>query len=1091
MMKRKLYFLLCFLAIASVSLSSVAIAEKPPAREFQPRGGMNPTVHLSEPLVFKQGGDTVWLQVYTQDDACGCDPSHGSECDGGPDGTETFCFEKYNPGTADSVYKYYGSPGTPFFSPEGGNGFSTIDAMSLGSLTGEDFWHLDVYQAFEGTSWWCGTLTGDRCDAYRDAPGYGPEWRQLLALDPDLPGVTPGEEVRLECWVRYDLECDYDYAYLQYSNDNGANWTTFAQFNASSGHTGPTCGDDYFDSSALGQGDPPGGNVNWMSFPTTPADGNMTVTDPSQFLVGFYVETDPLFDDKDVNGNTDGALFLDVVYVKKTDGTVLEFEDMDDEFEASKWSILPPKGIANHWWMAYDPDPPTEPDEGADICEVDESWVWVGCPFINNRWRIPADSNGFLYRLRTPKIYTGWAEPEVPKEYAGMYVQYDVFSCFKENFCDYWDTQVNVYNSEPQGDPSNAGWCGWVNVDDLVTYGGCDFMNVDDGEDASPWMGANVDSVWYCWDVLDQGSTGDWCWTTTSPAPHRKTQLMIDNVSLGLYDASDTFFQARVIDMFQDTFDLETAAHNAYCSNADMPKVLGVTESLTVDIHDMNGLATPTHWVRLYFSTNQGDNWDFNDMVLRTPDDSNPDLGGTYIGSVHPSEIDIAPYPSATWIPGTEVWYYIQTRDDIGNLGYWPDTADPSTSPPARPYFNNYWEFSILPGVGITDEPNRLLIVDDFGRNDFDYHPCMEESTVVANENIYEGVLYDLGYCYDKYDVQGASTGLSNEPWDLVTYPDPANPDSLERRYDAVIWFTSRFDEYTVLDTMQCRLVDFVRKGGHLFICGNLLGVDMTDYGDYSDAAAETCQFYGGLVGAMMAPPGDSQPGIKNPHLYAKGSGLVSGSSLTAADKFHFHMGCPISVPHDLMRLNSSPPAWAPNPTPYLIYEDGYSAGDTLVAIYNEYTDGGKVVHMCFDMAAMVDSSAVSCAKADYKGRSELMRDILLNLFGIVPCQQGSVDDFIPSARHAYSLSQNYPNPFNPDTDIQFSLRQGGRVSLKVYNVRGQVVKTLVDRSMQAGQYTAHWDGTNDHGQLVSSGIYFCKMEASDFASTKKMILLK
>ena len=92
----------------------------------------------------------------------------------------------------------------------------------------------------------------------------------------------------------------------------------------------------------------------------------------------------------------------------------------------------------------------------------------------------------------------------------------------------------------------------------------------------------------------------------------------------------------------------------------------------------------------------------------------------------------------------------------------------------------------------------------------------MEESTVIANENIYEGVLYDLGYCYDKYDVQGASTGLSNEPWDLVTYPDPANPDSLERRYDAVIWFTSRFDEYTVLDTMQCRLVDFVRKGGNL-----------------------------------------------------------------------------------------------------------------------------------------------------------------------------------------------------------------------------------------------------------------------------------
>ena len=1091
MMRKKIILVLCVCVIAAAGFSAKVWAERTPAREFLPGGNANPTLDLSKPLVFKQGGDTVWLQVYAPEDVCQCDPRHGSECDGGPDGSETFCFENYNPGTADSLYKYYGSPGTPFFSPEGGNGFTTIDALTLGSWTGEDFWHLDVYQAFEGYAWWCGVQTGDRCLDWENAPGYGNNWLQLLALDPDLSGVSAGETVKLECWVRYDTECDYDYAYLQYSNDDGASWTTIAQFNASSGNSGPPCGDDYFDSSTLGQGDPPGANVSWMSFPTTAADGYMVVDDPSQFLVGFRFESDPQWDDRDTRGNTDGAFFVDYVYVKKLDDTVLEFEDMDDEFEESKWFMVPPPGRANHWWMAYDPDPPSEPEEGADICDVNASWVWVGCPFMQNRWRIPPESNGFMYRLQSPKIYTGWAEPEVPKEYAGLYVQYDVFSCFRENFCDYWDTKVNTYNAAPLGDPGRAGWCGWVNIDDLVWYGGCDFMNIDDGEDVSAWMGGSVDSVWYCWDLLDQGSTDDWCWTTTQPMPHRKTQLMVDNVSFGLYDASATFFSARVVDLFQDSFDLETAAHNAFCSNGDMPKVLTRSESLTVDIHDLNGLSDPSAWARLYFSTNQGSNWDFNDMVLVFPDESNPDLGGTYIGSIHPSEIDIAPYPNAVWITGTEVWYYIQVRDDLGNLAYWPATADPSTDPPNRPWLNNYREFSILPGVGIGEAPDRILLVDDFGRNDFDYSPCMEESTILAGENFYEGVLMDLGYCYDKYDVQGASTGLSNEPWDLVTYPDPANPDSLVRRYDAVIWFTSRFDEYTVLDTMQCRLVDFVRKGGSLFICGNLLGVDMTDYGDYSDAAEETCEFYGGLLGVKMDPPGNSQQGIKNPHLYAKGSGLVGGSALTADDKFHFHLGCPISVPHDLVRINTSPPAWAPDPTPYLVYDAGYVEGDTVVAVYNEYVDGGRVVHMCFDMATLVDSSAVSCAKADYKGRSELMKDILLNLFGIIPCQQGGVDDFVPASRYAYSLSQNYPNPFNPDTDIAYSIRESGRVSVKVYNVRGQVVRTLVDRSMQAGEYTAHWDGTNKNGQLVSSGIYFCKLEAADFSATRKMILLK
>jgi flagellar hook assembly protein FlgD len=60
-----------------------------------------------------------------------------------------------------------------------------------------------------------------------------------------------------------------------------------------------------------------------------------------------------------------------------------------------------------------------------------------------------------------------------------------------------------------------------------------------------------------------------------------------------------------------------------------------------------------------------------------------------------------------------------------------------------------------------------------------------------------------------------------------------------------------------------------------------------------------------------------------------------------------------------------------------------------------------------------------------------------------------------------------------------------------VYNVRGQVVKTLVDRAMMPGNHQIHWDGRNENGQLVASGIYFCKMEAGDFNAARKMILLK
>jgi hypothetical protein len=269
----------------------------------------------------------------------------------------------------------------------------------------------------------------------------------------------------------------------------------------------------------------------------------------------------------------------------------------------------------------------------------------------------------------------------------------------------------------------------------------------------------------------------------------------------------------------------------------------------------------------------------------------------------------------------------------------------------------------------------------------------------------------------------------------------------------------------------------------------------MTDFGSYSDAAAETCGFYSGLLGAMLDTPGNSAPGIRNPHLYAKGSGLVAGSAFTTTDKFHFHLGCPISVPHDLMRVNHSPPPWAPDPTPYLIYEDGYAAGDTLVAIYNEYTGGGKVVHLCFDLAAMVDSSSVTCAKAFYRGRLELMSDVVGNLFGTVPlcgyARSIEVDTASQGAKLAFSLSQNYPNPFNPDTFVEFTLPRSDRVRVKIYNVEGRLVKTLIDEVLRPGTHRIHWDGMNDLGQAVSVGMYFCRMEAGEFRATRKMVMLK
>ena len=92
----------------------------------------------------------------------------------------------------------------------------------------------------------------------------------------------------------------------------------------------------------------------------------------------------------------------------------------------------------------------------------------------------------------------------------------------------------------------------------------------------------------------------------------------------------------------------------------------------------------------------------------------------------------------------------------------------------------------------------------------------------------------------------------------------------------------------------------------------------------------------------------------------------------------------------------------------------------------------------------------------------------------------------------AFALANNYPNPFNPATTIKYALPQAADVELTVYNVVGQVVRTLVAEHQSAGRYVVEWDATNDNGHSLSSGMYFYRLEAGgEFHEVKKMLLLK
>lgn len=105
-----------------------------------------------------------------------------------------------------------------------------------------------------------------------------------------------------------------------------------------------------------------------------------------------------------------------------------------------------------------------------------------------------------------------------------------------------------------------------------------------------------------------------------------------------------------------------------------------------------------------------------------------------------------------------------------------------------------------------------------------------------------------------------------------------------------------------------------------------------------------------------------------------------------------------------------------------------------------------------------------------------------------MPTSVEPIDHAVPAE---FRLAQNYPNPFNPSTTIEFELKKDAYAKLSVYNMLGQRVRNLVDQKQTAGRYLVQWDGMDENGEAVSSGIYFYRIETESFSAAKKMLLIR
>jgi hypothetical protein len=403
--------------------------------------------------------------------------------------------------------------------------------------------------------------------------------------------------------------------------------------------------------------------------------------------------------------------------------------------------------------------------------------------------------------------------------------------------------------------------------------------------------------------------------------------------------------------------------------------------------------------------------------------------------------------------PGDTVCYFYCAENNYGVKTY--AVAGRQGFDPCEAAANAY-EFTCLPAGG-WNRGGDILYVD--GMDGRDAQPYFDTAFQLLG---LEGKV-------DRYDVRAPSSAVGNRPGSRVR-----DIGQLLDCYRKILWDCGDL-EITLGDGSgtpeksndYCLLNEFLGglpNPGGVYLCGDDVPSALNAY---SSVCAVT--FRATYISYSLTTP-DHRP------TYGVAPKGVHKPAGCFGDDIVIYGGCPLVNDFDVM---------TPTGASMMEVSYGVPTGVTNSAIISEVTNNGNAVNVGVILSGFSFIYVRDDENDGILDRVKHMHDIITWLGNIVdqPTDTGSATK--------YDLSQNYPNPFNPQTTIAFSLKNRGHVSLNVYNVAGELVRTLVNEERGAGSHKKEWDGRDNAGQEVSSGVYFYKLVANSFSQTKKMVLLK
>jgi len=948
------------------------------------------------------------------------------------------------------------------------NGWTHRDFTS----SDEHYWQVSEFRAINGAySYWCGT-------DFDGNPGYGNDWNQVVIFKYVVADPGASSLVNWTCTIQNDTEPGYDYTYVEYNA--GGVWTVLG-----------TPMDDT--------------RVYSIDESFTVQSGEYVGTGGDEIQLRIRVTSDGAWSDEDGLWETDGACQVDDIIVS-VDGVVVDSEDFEDQV-SDNWlpDLLPGVGDYAALYLNLQDLDPCRSNFSSQVAFVDDGVVVPGTGGSPGQtWRY--GPGGYIVNntggQAGPDYYINNAIFSPPLEWPdgaeACYIQYEIFRHEELGSYAVWPGifyQWHVY-SVSTGDPDDLYRATGQNRN-FVQYGGPDY--VIQREVVSDLLEYGRTHVMLELRVIEYGYVWGWIGTDGTPAPY------FDNALVVAYPFNGPAIAGRPIDWFQDNFpdtgdiDLIDLASNSVRLDAAQniaPQDYLVNmpgDSCWFDIAPVRAGSVLLEYPEFHVRMKANPLFDayrvLPDGFTLTPgffDGDESLIEGWVAADSCFNDNNIPPtYIENRWFvdlpdehffyPGDVLKWYVKAQDlvggDVGTSLLPGDTTGFASFGHSHDLiYPADFVVRALPTVWSEygDQPD-ILIWNDF----VDRGADNEWRLALNNMGLHQGVDYDV------YATNGPSSGVGNGLGGRAT--------------------SAQLSEYqTLLYSSGDLSVNLLSNGDFENDPSNDLGVVSNWF-----AQGDKNAFFTGdnIVSGLLAagPQGAAFVNnyisvnlVDNSILQLIGNqtaplvkAVPGNGVITTVDEWVAYGGC--------LGINSFD-AIEPVGSTVRLAEFTDQGGNTGVYPYaaatyhNNSVDNADVVLLPYDFSVIYNAQGWTPPQG-YEGipaRALILDDIITG-FGHLWYQLPIGAD-TPAAPLAAS---NHPNPFNPSTTIELNVPRAGDVSLKVFNVRGELVRSLVDGVLEAGPHSIVWDGRNESGARVSSGVYFYETRLGSEVVMGKMALIK